>query len=71
MDFDNNTIESKETFNKKWGVSSPKAAEAATMIDVIEHAKGSTATNLEGELIVINDDRLLNNDINAKWEKAG
>ena len=41
------------------------------MIDVIEHAKGSTATNLEGELIVINDDRLLNNDINAKWEKAG
>ena len=39
MDFENNIIESKEIFNKKWGVSSPKAAEAATILDMLEHVK--------------------------------
>ena len=71
MDFESNTIKSKETFNKKRGVNSPKAAKAATMLDMPKHAKGSTATNLKGELIVINDNKLLNNDINEKWEKSG
>ena len=64
-------IASKEIFNKKWGVNSPKAAEAATMIDMPEHVKDSTAINLEGELIVINDKKLVHNDIHEKWEKAG
>ena len=45
--------------------------EAATTIDMPERVKGSTATNLEGELIVINDNKLLNNDINENWEKSG
>ena len=55
---------SKEIFNKKWGVNSSKAAETATMLDNLEHAKGLTATNLEREIIVINDNKLLNNEIN-------
>ena len=58
-------------FNKKWGVNSPKAAEAAIMLDMLEHVKDSTATILEEELIVINNKKLLHNEINEKWEKSG
>ena len=69
VDFENNTTTSKETFNRKWGGNSPKSAEAATMLDVLEHAKGSTPMNLEGETIAINDSRLLNNEINENWKR--
>ena len=36
---------------------------------VLEHVKGSTETNLEGELIVTNDKKSLHNGVNEKWEK--
>ena len=71
VDFDNNTIKSKEIFNKKWGVNIPKVAEAATILDMLECVKGLTETNLEGKMIVINDNKLLNNEINEKMKKAG
>ena len=58
VDFENGVIERKETFNKKWGVNSPKAAEAATILDTLEHVNGSTGTHLEGQLIVINDKKI-------------
>ena len=67
VDFENNTITSKETFNKKWGVSSPKDAEVVTMFDMLEHAKGQKQKKIEGEIILINDNKLLNNDTNEKW----
>ena len=38
---------------------------------MLERAKWSTATNLEGETIVINYDKLLNNGVNENWKKAG
>ena len=41
------------------------------MLDVLEHAKGSTPMNLEGETIAINDNKMLNNEVNEKWKKAG
>ena len=62
---------SKEIFNKKWGVNSAKAAEAVIMLETLEFVKDSTATNLEGELIFINDNKFLHNGINEKWEKSG
>ena len=62
--FENNTTISKEALNKKWGVNIPKSAEVVTMLDMLQCVKGSTATNLEGETIVINENELLNNDIN-------
>ena len=48
MNFENQTIASKEVLNKKWGVKIPNAAEVAIMIDMLEHVKDSTETNLEG-----------------------
>ena len=62
--FENNTTISNEMFNKKWGANRTKASEAAKILDMLEHVKGGTATNLEGEIIVINDNKLLNNGIN-------
>ena len=38
---------------------------------MLESVKHSTATKLEGEIIIINDDKLLHDEINEKWEKAG
>ena len=58
-------------FDKKWGRNSPKSTEAVTILDILEHVKDSTETNLEGELIVINDKKLMHNDVNEKWEKSG
>ena len=71
MNFENQTIASKEMFNKKWGVNIPKAVEVAIIIDMLEYVKDSTAINLEGELIVINDKKIMHNDVNEKWEKSG
>ena len=67
MDSENQIITSKEIFYKKWGVNIPKAAVAATRLDMLDHVKGSTEINLEGEFIVINDNELLHNDINEEW----
>ena len=69
--FENQIIASTEFFNKKWVVNSPKAAEAVTILDMLGRMKDSTATNLEGELIVINDKKLLHDDVNEKREKVG
>ena len=52
-------------------MSSPKSAEAAIILDMLKFAKESTATNLEGDLIVFNGNELLCNEINEKWQKAG
>ena len=68
---ENQVIASKETFNKKWGANSPKAVEEVTILDVLELVKGSTEENLEGELIAINDNELVHNNVNKKWEQAG
>ena len=66
VNFENQIIMSKEIFNKKWDVNSPKYAEAAIMLDMLEVLKEHTMTQLEGELIFINDNKLLHNDIHEK-----
>ena len=38
---------------------------------MIEFAKDSIAINLEGELIIVNYDKLLHDEINEQWEKSG
>lgn len=58
-------------FNKKWDVNGPKSAEAAIMLNMLEFLKESTSPYLEGELIVIIDNKLLHDVIHEKWEKAG
>ena len=52
-------------------MNDPRAAEGAMILDMLEHAKGLIATNLEGKTTVINGNKLLNNEINEKWEKTG
>ena len=63
MNFDNHTVKSKEIFNKEWSVNRPKAVEAAIMLDMLEFLKESTTPQLEGELIVINGNKLLHNNM--------
>ena len=58
-------------FNKKWGANRPKAAEAAIILDILEHVKDSTSMKLERELIVINDIKLLNNESTKNGRKQG
>ena len=48
MNFETQIIISKEIFNKKWGVKSPKAAEEAIMLDMLEFLKEHTDPKLEG-----------------------
>ena len=43
---------------QKWGTSSPKTAEVEIMLDALNFVKEHTFTQLDGELIVINDDKL-------------
>ena len=69
MNFVNQVIKIKEIFYKKWGASVPKSEEATTMIDMIELIKTSIPSQLEGELITINDNKLLNKGINETWGK--
>ena len=64
MNFYNQTIESKETLNKKWGVIIPRSSEVAIVLDMLERAKDSTEPNLEGESILINNNKSLHNDVN-------
>ena len=39
------------------------------MLEILEHVKGSKAKKLEGELIVINDNKLMHHNVNEKWGK--
>ena len=71
VNFDNHTVASKETSNKEWDVDSPKAVEAAIILDMLDFAKELTMSQLEEELIIINDKKMLHNIILEKWEKAG
>ena len=48
VNFDNHAVSSKDTFNKEWSVNSPKAAEAATMLGILDFVKESTMSQLEG-----------------------
>ena len=52
-------------------MNSPKSAEAAIIVEILEFLKESTTSKLEGELILIKDNLLLHNNIIEKWEKAG
>ena len=69
------TSETKQLQARKWSieweVSNPKAAEAAIVLNILWFAKELTSTNLEGELLIINDNKLLHEEINEKLEKAG
>ena len=42
MNVDNEGIKSKEIFDKRWGVDIPKAAEAKTMMEILEFITKST-----------------------------
>ena len=64
MNFDNEIIENKETLNKKWGVIIPKSAKVVIVLGMLERAKDSTEPNLEGESILINNNKSLHNDVN-------
>ena len=52
-------------------MNSPKSAEAAIIVEILEFLKESTTSKLEGELILIKDNLLLHNNIIEKWEKVG
>ena len=41
------------------------------MLDTLEFVKESTSSQLKGELISINDNKLLHTQIHEKWEKSG
>ena len=69
VNFENQIVINKETLNKKWRVNSPKAMEAAIILDMLEFAKESTSSQLEGELIIINYNKFLHTDIHEKGEK--
>ena len=63
LNFENQIFISKETFNKKWDVNSLKAAEDAIMLDMLEFVNELTSSQLKGELIIINDNKLMRADI--------
>ena len=54
-------------FSKPWGVISPKAAKAAIMLEMLQFMTKSTSSQIKGELMIINDNKLLNADIQGKW----
>ena len=70
MNFENQIIKSKEKLNNQWVVSSPRASDAAIILDILEFITKSTSLQLERELIVTNNNKLLNSDVQDIWEKA-
>ena len=52
-------------------MNSPKSAEDVIILGMLEFVIESTSSQLEGELIVINDNKLLHNEMIGKWEKKG
>ena len=49
----------------------PKSAEEAIIIDMLDFVKEHEFPQIEVEIISINDNKLLHNDINEKWDKVG
>ena len=66
MNVDSQVINSKEIFDKRWGVDIPKAAEAKTMMEILEFITKSTPLQVKGNIITIIDNKLLNNEIYEK-----
>ena len=60
---DNYTVARKEVLNKKLDLNIPKSKEAAIMLNELEFVNESTTSQLEGELIDVNDNKLLCNSI--------
>ena len=71
VNFENQIAISKETFSNKWVMSIPKTAKDAIILDKLEFLKESTSSQLEGELISINNNKFIHADIRKKWEKSG
>ena len=70
VNFENQNIKSKKIYNKQWGVSSPKASEAAIMLHMLDFVTNPILAQLEGELTIANDNKLTNAENQGKWVKA-
>ena len=58
--FDNQIVKSKDIFDKKWDIDSPKSIEATMLLNMLEFIARSAPSQLKGEIIIMNDNKEIN-----------